>query len=158
MPGISSTFPVIDGQLGLYEAQAEAWKADHDRAMSCLDLEALLGFGLHIYRSIRKADDAWSEAVRRLSAPLRLEEAEQLSRWYTWWIKPCEALLSEIREFQSEGYEVKEAAEFREACLHVRSVLSIPLDRILGAANDTSAGKPMSEVRDALRRRVEASR
>ena len=158
MGGLVQNGRVIDGQLGLYEAQAEACKADHDRAISCLDLEALLGFGLHIYRSIRKADDLWSEAVRTQAMPLRREDAEQLAHWYSWWIKPCDALLTEIKEFETEGYEVKEAAEFCDACLHVRSVLSIPLDRILGAANDTSAGKPMSEVRDALRRRLEATR
>ena len=158
MVALSHKSGVIDAQLGLYEKQADTWKSAHVRAMDCLDLEAVLGFGLHIYRSIRKADDAWSESVRAQAIPLRMEDVEQLRHWYSVWIKPCDSLSSEIRELQTEGYQVKEAKDFLDACLHVRSVLSIPLDRILGASNDTSPGKPMSEVRDALRRRLEASR
>ena len=155
MRGLPEKGEVIDAQLGLYEEQAEAWKTNHHRALDCLDLEAVLGFGLHIYRWLRQADDAWSQAVQTQAKPLRREDAEQLAHWYSWWIKPCDSLLSEIKGFEAEGYEVKEAATFRDACLHVRSALSIPLDRILGAANDTSAGRPMSVLRDALRRRLD---
>jgi hypothetical protein len=158
MGSLSLTKSAIDGQLSLYEEQAEGWKADHNSAIDCLNLEAVLGFGLHIYRCIQMADELWSDTVRSGTLPLRREDADRLAKWYSWWIKPCDALVAEIREFEAQGYKVKDAAPFREACLHVRSALSIPLDRILRSAVDPSAGKPMSEVRDAVRRRLEANR
>jgi hypothetical protein len=154
MNRLSIAGKAIDGQLGLYEAQAEAWKSDHDRAMDCLDIEAITNFGLGIYRSIRHADRAWSEAVRSGAMPMVREDAERLSRWYALWIKPCDMLLEEIRDLESEGYHVDNAAEFREACLHVRSALSIPLDTAL-SEDGGGPGRAMVEFRDALRSRLE---
>jgi hypothetical protein len=37
MRSLSQSRSAIDGQLRLYEVQADAWKADHDRAMDCLE-------------------------------------------------------------------------------------------------------------------------
>lgn len=54
----------IDGQLGLFEQQADSWKTDQDPATACLDIDAITNFGLGIYKSIRHADQAWSEAIR----------------------------------------------------------------------------------------------
>jgi hypothetical protein len=138
----------IDGQLGLYEQQADSWKTDHDRAMAFLDIDAITNFGLGIYKSIRHADQAWSEAIRSGAMVLERENAERLARWYRWWIRPCDLLLGQIRELESEGYPVDNAAEFREACLHVRSALSIPLDTAL-SKDGGGPGRAMEEIRDA---------
>lgn len=154
MNRLSIAGKTIDGQLGLYEAQADGWKSEHDRAMDCLDIEAITNFGLGIYRSIRHADKTWSNAVRSGAMPLVREDADRLSRWYSLWIKPCDMLLEEICELESEGYRVDPASEFRDACLYVRSALSIPLDTAL-STDAGGPGRTTPEIRHALRNRLE---
>ena len=151
---LSQSGQTIDRQLGLYEEQANSWKSQHDRAVNCLDLEAVLGLGLHIYRSIKNADERWSESVRSGAMSLKEGDARRLSEWYSGWVKPCDSILRLIREFELDGYHVDQASEFREACLDVRSLLSIPVERAL-AANGAGTRRSMAEVRDALRRRLE---
>lgn len=151
---LSLSGKAIDGQLGLYQEQAEAWKLDHDRAMDCLDIEAITNFGLGIHRSILHADQTWTQAVRSGAMAMRREDAERISRWYTWWIKPCDMLLDKIGHLELDGYHVDNAAEFKDACLHVRSVLSIPLDAAL-SEDGGGRGRTTGEIRDGLARRLE---
>jgi hypothetical protein len=156
MSGLTHENRALEGQLNLYNEQVENWKQEHDRAMDCYELQTILSFGLHIYNNICQTADAWADAVKRGVTPNRLEDAERLRKWFAGWIKPCDGLEAQIKQFRDEGYSVDHAQEFQEACLHARSVLNFSLDRLY-AENDGSGRKTMGEIRRALQDRFPQS-
>jgi len=81
---------------------------DHDRAMDCLDIEAIAN--LDSDPSVDPSrDQTWSQAVRSGAMAMKREDAERIARWYTWWIRPCDMLLDEIRRLESDGYHLDNA-------------------------------------------------
>ena len=143
----------VDQQLSLYEEQAEQWKSPHLRAMDCLDLEAVLLFGLHLYQVIQHTADAWATAARAAQSPYDEEMMGMFHKWYTNWLKPCNSILGEIDSLEREGFKVDRAEDFRAACLDVRATLSVPWERFRNARREGPT-KSTQEVRDGLRSRL----
>lgn len=153
---------IFRGQLKLYEVQAEqaeSWKNDHDRAMDCLELDGLVGFGLHLYDWLCRTDNILSRSVLEQKMQFSDQAAKKLAEWYAWWLEPCDSVLKEIDKFEAEGYQVHGADRFRRACQDVRAILSIPVERVLAVSKRLEQGngskpRPATEVRDALRRKL----
>jgi hypothetical protein len=80
----------------------EFWKQDHEDAMACSSLEAVLQNGLGLYRSIRKR----TEGVKVDSEVLDL-----IGRW----LRPGANAEKRIRRFEGRNSTVDGAREFREA-------------------------------------------
>lgn len=140
----------VDQQLSLYSEQAEQWKSQHLRAMDCLDLEAILSFGLHLYRVILDLNERWAQDAESRKMPRDLEAVQRFHAWYTAWLKPCRAILLDIEQLEADGFKVSGAEAFRAACIDVRATLSIPWDR----ERESGPGKTTQDVRDGLRRRL----
>lgn len=143
----------IDHQLDLYQQQAEAWKDAPGAADDAIELDAVVGFGLHLYDAIRRADRRWSDAVAS-GAPVRDEDVQRLDSWYRSWSDAAGKILGRIRELEGVGARVDRADEIRRAFLDVRSVLSIPVATPMAKDDPAPVRRTSAEAHDALRRRL----
>jgi len=75
---------------------------------------------------------------------------------YESWLRPRDSILVALKAAHKKGCPVQGAQQFREACTEVRSILSVPLDRALRALQNPAPGRTTAEIRDELRRKVEA--
>jgi hypothetical protein len=140
----------IDHQLDLYQQQAVAWKGQEKSAADAVEVDALLGFGLHLYDAIRRADRRWADTAGS-GAPVREEDARRLESWYRSWSQAASAILGRIRELQGDGECIDRADEFRRASLEVRSALSIPVERAMAPDDPAAIRRTSAEAHDALR-------
>lgn len=140
----------IDHQLDLYQQQAAAWKDQQRSADDAVEVDALIGFGLHLYDAIRRADRRWSDTSGS-GAPIREEDARQLESWYCSWSQAASPMLERIRELQGDGECIDRADEFRRASLEVRSALSIPVERAMAPDDPAAVRRTSAEAHDALR-------
>lgn len=104
-----------------YSDDAESWKPAHDMAMAVYALEDLLRRGLEILASIQKDHDEWQDAV--LGGEVRPDLAKDIAFWemYGWWLRPCSKVQKEVRFFRREGFTIKLAEEFSNACHALRA-------------------------------------
>jgi hypothetical protein len=107
--------------------------------MACLDFEVFLLKGLQIYERIRFLEDR-SRTLAASESELESVEAT-LAGLYGLWLRPCPKLLQDL-EFFEQHFEVKNAAEFRQACETAEKLLysapasapQIPTERLLKIA------------------------
>jgi hypothetical protein len=140
----------IDHQLDLYQQQAGAWKEQEPSADDAVEIDALIGFGLHLYDAIRRADRRWSNTAVS-GAPIREEDTRRLESWYRSWSQAASAILGRIHELHCDGECIDRAEEFRHASLEVRSALSIPVERAMAPDDPAAVRRTPAEAHDALR-------
>ena len=109
----------------LYVDQAEAWKHAHVEAMHCRDVEQAVRFGLFIIHDIQRENSRWAQEVQCGAAPFSWQEAEQFAECYQWWLERSRLLLDEICRCEAVGFDVEQAAAFRE---QYREISLLPLD------------------------------
>jgi hypothetical protein len=146
--------PILNNQLKRFEEDADSFMRDHKRAMACLDLETLLAVGLTLFKVIELAEDRWSSKVRSGEIEFKKEDAESVKALYSWWRKPGDRILVSIKQFETEGYPVAGADEFREAigrCIAPTIDVDATLDSI--ERLNKGEGRPLKEVMNELRRR-----
>ena len=114
----------VTRQVAAYGAGAEQWKADHDRAMECLDLELLLQWGLSCYDAINFADEKVRSLARSGKLEFTPEVADVITTAYRSWMKPCETVIRQLEAFERDGFSVEKAERFRSACREVRGILT----------------------------------
>lgn len=118
----------------------ESWKADHEEAMQCRDLEKALGGGIGLFHCIRLADQVWSEQVQDGKIEFDAKIAKMLRNYYEFWLAPVDRILSAVQKFEA-NYEVEGAEEFRRCIRHARRVIHIPLSEIVS----TEKATPLTE-------------
>lgn len=110
----------------------ESWKPDHDKAMKCRNLEGTLRLGLLYYNVIRLSDEEVSRKVQLGEIDFDPKLTRSVRKWYLWWLKPCEEVLSSIRVMQA-NFEVEHAAEFERAFREVTRLVAAPVDELVAA-------------------------
>lgn len=142
-------------QQHLEEYAKASWQIDHQRAMECRELEALIDLGLALLETIRRIDRRLRQNIRSGSVPFRKTDVEAVAALYEQWYAPCTPILRELERLESEGYMVDNAEAFRDAC---RSSPAPGLEpEALAAAErqfQQGKGRPLGEVMDAIRRRA----
>ena len=122
---MSTTFEILNQQLGLYRQQAEEWKAGHIEAMRCRDIEDAIRYGLFLLETIQRQNARWAEDVEHKVVPFTWETARQFADAYQWWTAESRTLLAAVQAFEARGFGVDGAGNFREKN---REVSLVPLD------------------------------
>jgi hypothetical protein len=155
-------------QLELYDRQATNWADDYrDEQHEQLVTERkqlcrLLEFGLFLYQQIQRIDQEWGDdVIAPAIGGTTVEPPADIGKLYAWWSKPCGRLLDQIAAFESKGYPLHVASQFRDACANARTKAGWDLARIEAAEEELNGGgaaaRPMREVFDELRRRSHPS-
>jgi hypothetical protein len=110
--------PGLDTARRMVSAYAEEhapWKSGHDAAMECRDLEDSLCFGNAVFAAISE--------LKRRHTTLDPEVTQLIEDCYRFWMKPCPRKLSEIDQFERDGFVVEGAGPFRLNCAKATEVL-----------------------------------
>jgi hypothetical protein len=157
-------FRFLDEQRGLYDAQTEqveAWKAAHDEAMQCREIEDAIQLGLIILANISRHNNQWARDIENSLSEFSWDTAARFAVMYRWWREKSESLIKGIAACEKAGFLVSGSADFREACREVdlmsldteRTRISIEsLGRRSGislkqAMNGLRVSAPISEIR-----------
>ena len=114
---IDATLAQAEGRLEYFEGEvtAEAWKHAHARAMKCRAFESTLQFGCELFDTIVEADCVLRGLMTDGALSVDPKQYEKVIRGLiSWWLRPCEPLETNIREFEREFGQVEHAGEFRK--------------------------------------------
>ncbi|HET6878859.1 MAG TPA: hypothetical protein VFI31_01815 [Pirellulales bacterium] len=145
--------------LHLYQQQAmqEEWKSEHETAMRCRDLEEFIGIGLSLFKLMKERSHTVQDAMARGSMACNAEVTQAFLEGYREWLKPCAAVESAIRWFESRNYQVEKAEEFRSAVRDI-SLHEFDVDSMIRAERDIheGRGKPLAEAIGELQRHCQS--
>ena len=97
------------------DADHEQWKTAHDQAMACYDLQDLIDLGLQCHAFIERIEKTWSARVDDGSLQYDIKDVKLIQSLYRQWLAPCDHMLAVIKDFESRGFTVRNAPEFRDA-------------------------------------------
>lgn len=119
-------YPAVKSRLKLFQGEAKQWKADHDQAVECVDLdfELLLQHGISVYEAINDIDENWRARVLSGEIEYLQEDEDFLTKLYHLWLQSGEGALSDLEGFEVGGYDVKYSDDFRRACIEVSGILT----------------------------------
>ena len=120
----SQKFGVVENRVSAYRREAEGWKSDHDLAMRCMDFESLLQSGLSSLEAIHSIDEKWRLGVRSGKTQYDSEDEQAITSLYECWSSPRERVSRELVEFETAGFVVEYASDFRAACREVAGILT----------------------------------
>jgi hypothetical protein len=156
------TFPdMLQSQINLFKALAcgsESWKADHDDAMGCRDVEEAITIWLAFLSNIRRRKSAWTIKVEKGARPYSWDDAKRFDDAFKAWLAMAEDILLEIERWERKSYRVESVKEFREAIQDVSLMcLDTEHNRIsvesIQSGNATSSKEAMDALRNNLRPR-----
>ena len=149
---------IVRGHLDLYSRQAgeAAWKTARDIVQRCRDLEDLIAMGLSLFENLRRSAIDAQDRVARGEMTYDPALSRAFADAYETWLRPCGVVESAIRWFESRGYSVENAAQFREAVLAIR-LHAFDIDDVLQSFAEMQAGQgiPLAGAIDELRGRRE---
>lgn len=122
------------------EDQREAWKADHEEAMECRDLEDLIRRGLGLFHVVRLADESWSRKVQSGAAKFNPKFARDINSAYKWWLEPCDEVLAEIQRVE-RSFPVEGAGEFLRCYRLAKNLASIDADELVESMAQIERGE-----------------
>ncbi len=111
----------LSRRIELFRDEVEHWQEAHAEAMACHELQDALKFGLWLHEQINSAEAHWYAAVDTGTIPFNVEEENGIGKLYSLWLLPSDRLLQEIDRFESSGFQVDRAEEFREAVSQAKS-------------------------------------
>jgi len=108
-------------RIELFREEVEQWQDAHAEAMACLELQDALTFGLWLHQQINSAESQWYAAVDTGQIPFSEAEETAIGKLYSLWLLPSDRLLQGISRFESSGFQVDRAQEFRDAIAQAQS-------------------------------------
>ena len=148
-------FHFLDEQRGLYDTQShqvEAWRAAHDEAMRCREIEDALQLGLMVLANIRRHNEQWAGDVKSSLIAFSWNDAERFAGLYRWWRQKSESLLKGLKACEAAGFAVSGAVPFLLACRDV-DLMSLDTDRVRASIEslDLGQGIKLQQAMDGLR-------
>lgn len=136
-------------------AYADSWQHDHQQAMACWELESRLKLALMLYELIGAADERRSKEMTEGDAMSREAHLREFNALYAEWLRLSEEMLDVITQFESKGFQVEAAEQYRSVCSQLRGVLALPVEQIIQSLKDLNLRRfrPIGEIRNELRRR-----
>lgn len=127
-------------QLFEEEVAGEDWKKNHEEAMQCFAFEETLKFGISLFDSIILLDEKLRDVMLAHGTSDRtlINTPKDLLEW---WLKPCRDVERALGAFESLGYSVEHAADFRKR--HAEALW------ILAPASEALRHPKITEARDA---------
>lgn len=131
------------------EQPVEDWRAEHDAAMACAELDERLEFALGLFEALERLRVRQSDALDVAEHPALVRALRPL---YLLWLAPCGALERTLRDAEALGQALPHARQFRDA-LDIASAWRAPIE-VLTGERDIGPTTPAAEVRRALEGRV----
>jgi hypothetical protein len=127
--------------MGEIQEQQEAWKVEHEQLKTnCWVLEDLLRRGIGLFQIISMGDVSWSRKVQSNSIAFDPEMAKKFHEAYTWWLLPCEAILSDLAKSEVK-YKVEGAEQFRDCIRLAKRSAAIDIERLIESMNQKRVGE-----------------
>jgi hypothetical protein len=104
-------------------AGVEPWKANHDAAIRCFEVEDRIALGILAYQVVTYVDAAWQERVAEGKLRFEEENDRRIGKLYRTWVEISERNLAAVEELIRDGFEVKGADEFLARLEEARSLL-----------------------------------
>ena len=123
--------------------QVEAWKAAHDEAMQCAEIEDAIQLGLMILANIRRHNEQWAREIDAAQTAFAWRDAERFAELYRWWRDRSEPLVDGIAACEAAGFSVTGSADFRDACRDV-DLMSLGTDRVQASIESLNQGRRIS--------------
>jgi hypothetical protein len=103
--------------------EAEPWKADHDAAVQCLEMEKVVALGNRAYDLLSDFVAFWQDYVARGVLPFNKKDDRRHGDAYRTWVETSMRKLGEIEKLTRDGHEIKGADELRAHLEEARSIL-----------------------------------
>lgn len=135
----------VERRIAEYQREQEGWKADHDRAMVCFQMEDLLRFGLTQYQSLVAFDESWTAQVFREECPFDKGIQAWFVKIFSDWLKTSELVamaFEKIRvDYRARGFSMELWDQFSGALRECRA--------LCGAVNGIEVIDAVVALRDA---------
>jgi hypothetical protein len=128
--------------------EREAWRADHDDAMACYDVEDMILRGVALFFGIRRADESWTKKVQAGTVKFDPQRATAIHRQYEWWLAPCDDVLVALEKAERSFREVSNAEVFRQCVNLARRLVLIDVNGLIESAEQVARGEvePITEA------------
>jgi hypothetical protein len=128
--------------------EREAWKADHDAAMLCFDLEDTVLRGVTLFYMVRRADESWTKKVQAGSVAFDIAKAREIHEKYKWWLAPCDNVLDALTRAERSIRTIDNAEVFRQCVRYARRAVLINIEGLAEAAAQIARGEvePITEA------------
>jgi hypothetical protein len=113
-----------DRMISAYLEGVEAWKVDHDEALSCLDLEEAIAFGNGVFDSLSSLGTLWHMQVAEGKIPFVPAREDEILAHYRSWLGASEHLLRAATRLEGQGDRMQDTDRLRDNCSKARAVLN----------------------------------
>jgi len=123
--------PAFSAQVEAFTKEAgrqESWKVDHLEAMACLNLEALVAFGVMAYEAVDSADRKIRTLVAEGKAKVEPDFWRLVEETMRGWVKAACGVLPAIAACEVKGFAVERADTFRALLARAQSVIAARAD------------------------------
>ena len=120
-----------------YADRRETCLQDHDEAMSCLDLEENLVWGMTVFRTMNELEASLQARGGGRPNGMTIEKLADIDACYRHWLTTSEFFLERSKAFINRGYEVKEFEMFSA---------NVEEARVLVGNNELEAGFPSMDT------------
>jgi hypothetical protein len=110
------------GMLSAY-ADREPWMRDHEEAMSCLDLEEKLVWGMTVFRTMNRIEAGLLERISEGHDGLTASKLADIDACYRLWLDVSEDYLAVAQRLLAREYEVNGLDEFRATVEEARAMV-----------------------------------
>ena len=117
-------FRFVERHLKAHEEQAENWKADHEKAMACLEFEEYLDSAISLFQHITRVDEGWHNHVFTYPDRYDPKRDEAILGLYRRWLKLAEGDWETVARLEKEYGTVRGADEFRRCYRAAQGVLT----------------------------------
>ena len=100
----------------------DSWKTNHDLAMRCMDIEAILKIGIDLYELIESLDEKWRRLVLIDEGQYDEKVTGKIESLFDMWLVPCPRVDRAVRDLEQGGFTVDGATKFR---LYHNRILSV---------------------------------
>ena len=107
-----------------YQDEMEFWKVEHEAAMAFFRFDDFLADGVTLFEAITRVDETWRARVLEGLAPYEPAVADQIKHAYRWWLESCEAVESQLAEFEKEFGPTENGGKFRQCLVEARGILT----------------------------------
>lgn len=130
------------------------WKAEHDAAMACYDLEEWMAEGLSVLRFLDAVNDGIRRAAYRGLITPTDEDDDQLRLLFQSWQAHAESGLTNLTDHEGTFGDVTRGAEFRDAIGRVRALTAswppVIRSEMLAAHNAPMTDDEAADLRGVL--------
>ena len=121
-----SAFGVVRSAIHAYrrESRKDAWKADHNAAMKCFDLEEMLWVANGVYDAITHFDETHRGRVLSGEIEFDPDHSGLIRQAYAWWLGPCDVFQAAINKYRGRFGNVTNSEEFLSRCREAKGILT----------------------------------